>query len=1037
MRDLRVAALLLLLLATALAGVKEASALTTPVDKWVLSGETITVEGQSFTIYLSSRTNQVLADYGKGSLFITNNSCESTDIARICLDNVQYDYTDKVTKVRIRGVSLAPSMTITRTASKAETIVGDEILFTVKLSNAGGLARNMTYLEIPPKEFVVTETDGLKLVPARAEWKGKLDEGESVSFSYKLKALSAFDGSLVASLSYNLGSRIKAVYSSTQALKVTPAVVLYAGIGSATALVGERNNLTVNVTNRLSETAVMAPLEVVFDPGIKVTSRPYEFKAVTPWSYVWNGEVPRVYNQTTNVTNLTGWLNITKSWFFEFKGTSVGTSDMRARASYRTVSNPEITAVPEKKQSVVVSNKEVIVRTSLKEVTMEKNQRKRLKVWLQNLNPHAELRNVHANISTGLVYIPDAFLGKMGAGEQVLLADEQFYAPVVNSSTGYVIATNVSYFTEYGDNFSKNFKDTATVVPAQDVTLSQTVSSTTAKAGEEIEVAVTVKNLRPTNLKRVVVSDNVSPEFSVIGKNQAMLDVPSKGLVAAYTYKLKVAHIGRGKDLHVNTTMRYSDSYNSDYYLDPQDYEVTKATIILVEPESLPLSISRSVDDASTYAGQVFTVKYTITNKAADKTAKNVVLRIPLAYGLDLVDSEEAVRISHLGPAESVILANAEKRRAKFAGDVDFPKAVLEYENIYGDKFVVNGSAITLPVKENYIRGPVILLEKLAPGSANNTDSFSVQLKVANTGTEPVEVLVDDDGKKHVITVQNRTEYVINKSARYPSVGKFELPEATASYASGNVVFRTASKPASIEIFDNPVLGIVKEAPSNVSNIEPYAVLLRLDNKAPKPIRNVTVSDGDRKWQIDEIPGGGQANMTYQDTTASVGQQSLGAASATYLYESAYYAVKSNAAAVTVAEKSLITVSKEIIPSNATKGDKVKVKIAVKNRQDAELDVLVADGEKSFSVKLPPNGEEEVGYDTPAGESAAGVASATYAYNGQQLTALSQPPLFTLTEEKVEVAKAGEKVGKEAGEEGILSKLIKALLGVLTWKRGG
>lgn len=1037
MRDLHVAALLLLLLAAALAGVKEASALTTPVDKWILSGETITVEGQSFAIYLSSRTNQVLADYGKGSLFIANNSCESTGIARICLDNVQYDFTDKVTKVKIRGISLAPAITITREASKAETIVGDEILFSVKLSNTGGLARNITYLEILPREFVVTETDGLRLVPDRAAWAGQLAEGESVSFSYKLKALSAFDGGMVASLSYNHGARVKAVYSSKQALKVAPAIVLYAGIGSATALVGERNNITVNVTNRLFETAVIAPLEVVFDPGIKVTSRPYEFKAVTPWSYVWNGEVPRVYNQTTNATNLTGWLNITKSWFFEFKGASVGNSDIRARASYKTASNPEIRALPEKKQSVFVSNKEVIVRTSLREVTMEANQRKRLKVWLQNLNPYAELRDVHANISTGLVYVPDAFAGKMGAGEQVLLADEYFYAPKVNSSTGYVIATNVSYFTEYGDNFSKNFRDTATVVPTQDVTLSQTVSRATAKAGDEIEVSVTVKNSRPTNLKRVEVLDNVSSEFIVIGKNRAIIEVPGKGLVTAYVYKLKVAHIDRGKDLHVNTTMRYSDSYNSDSYLDPQDYEATKAAKILIEPESLPLTVARTIDDATVYAGQVFDVKYTVTNAATDKTARNIVLKLPLAYGLDLVGSEETVKISHLGPGESVILGNVEKRRAKFAGDIELPKAILEYENIYGDSFVVNGSATTLPVKDNYIKGPVILLEKLAPQSANNTDSFSVQLKAANTGTEPAEVLVEDDGKQHVITVQNKTEYVINKSAKYPLAGKLELPQATASYASSGMVFRTASKPASIEIFDNPVLGIVKEAPSNVTNIEPYAVLLRLVNKAQKPVRNVTVSDGGRSWHIDEIPEEGQANITYQDTTTAVGTHLLGPASATYLYESAYYTVRSNAAAVNVEEKSLVTVVKDVIPSNATKGEKVKVKITVKSRHEGELDVLVVDNEKSFSVQLSPNGGKEVGYDAPAGESAAGVASATYTYNGQQLTALSQPPVFTLTEEKAEVEKAGEKAGKGAEEEGIFSKLIKALLGILTWKRGG
>ncbi len=1031
--------LLLVFTAAALASAADVSALTTPVDKWMRSGDTVTVEGQSFSIHLSSRLNQVLADYGAGSLFIANNSCESTDVARICLDNVQYDFTDKVTKLHVRGISLAPSITITREASKSETIVGDEVLFSVAISNTGGLARNMTYQELPPAEFVVTEASGLPLAPGRAVWKGQLAEGESASFSYKLKALKVFDGGLVASLSYSQGAKLKTVYSSKQSLKVTPAVVLYAGIGSAAALVGERNNITVNVTNRLPETATMAPLEIVFDPGIKVTSKPYELKALTPWNYVWNGEIARVYNRTTNVTNLTGWLNTTKSWFFEFKGTKVGSSDIRVKASYRTAGNPELTVLPEKKQSVVVSSREVIVRTSLGEVTIEANQRKRLKVWLQNLNPYAGLKAVHANASTALVYLPD-FFGEIGAGEQVLLADKYFYAPKVNSSTSYPIVTNVSYFTEFGDNFSKNFRDTAIVVPTQEVALTQALSRTTAKAGDEVEVSVTVKNSRPTNLKNVAVFDNVSSEFTVAGKSQATIEVPSKGTVTAYAYTLKVAHIGRSAVLYVNTTLRYSDLYNSDYYFDPQDYELTKATAIAIEPESLPLTVSREIGDSTTYAGEIVDARYTITNTATDKIARNIVLKLPLAYELDLVGNEDTVRIPRLGPGESVIVSDADRRRAKFAGGLELPKAVLEYENIYGDSFTVNGSATSLPVKDSYVEGPVVLLEKLAPQSANNTDSVGVQLKLTNTGTEYADVAVEDEGRRYSIRVQNKTEYVINASARYTSVGKFELPQAVASYSASGIAFRTASKPATIEILDNPVLGIDKQAPANVTNIEPFSVLLKLSNKASKPVINITVTDGGRSWHIDEIPEEGQANITYEDRAQAAGSHSLGTATAAYLYENSYYTAQSNTAVLYAAEKSLVAVTKQVTPANATKGEKIKVSLRVKSLHDGELDVLLADNEKSFTAQLPQNSEKDVSYDSSAGESTLNPASATYTYNGQQLTALSQPPLFALTEEKAEVEKAGEKAGKAAekeGKEGVLGKLIKALLGILTWKRGG
>lgn len=1046
---IRAAVLVLLIFAAvALANAKGASALTASVDKWMVSGDTITVEGQTFTIYLSSRTNQILADYGKGSLFISNNSCDSTDIARVCLDNVQYDFTNKVTKVKIRGISHAPVIAITRTASKSTTIVSDAILFSVTLSNTGGMARNITYTDLFPKEFTVIETDRLRLVPDRAVWTGRLAEGESISFSYKVKALSTFEGNLVASLTYSYGSRLKAVYSSGQAVTISPAVSLYAGIGSTTAYIGERNNITVNLTNSLFDTITVAPLEVIFDPGIKVTSMPLEFKRITPWDYVWTGEMWKVTNQSKNVSirNLTdAWINTTKSWLFEFKGANVGASDIRVKAAYKAASDPVLKVVPEAKQSVVVSNKGVIVRTSLKDTSMESNQQKRIKIWLQNLNPYAGLRNVHANISTGgMVYLPDAFLDRMAAGEQVLLADKYFYAPKVTASTGYVLQTNTSYFTEFGDNFSKESKDTATVLPTQNVDLSQTVSRTAAKAGDDIEVTVIIRSSRTTTLRNVRVFDNVSSEFVVLGTNNAVIEVPSKGTVTAYTYKLRVNHVGSGVSLYVNTTMKYSDAYNSDAYFDPQDYESTKVSAIAIEPESLSLTMTGTLSESTTYVGHVFSVRYVITNSEADKVARNIRLNMPLAYGLDLVNSTEPVLISELAPGESVVIADAEKLRAKFAGSVDFQMANLKYENIYGNQYAVNGTSTTVAVTDNYVKGPVMLIEKLAPQSANNTDYFNVQLKVKNTGTEPADVLVEDEGKRYVVSVQNRTEYLINESVKYQNAGKQELAQATATYSGSGMAFKTASKRATIEILDNPVLGIEKHVPVNLSNTEPYAVLLKLSNKVQKPVLNITISDGSRSWHIDTIPAEGQANLTYEEAAPAVGRYTLSPASATYSYEKAYYVVQSNSPVLDVAEKSIITITKEVKPSNATKGEKIKVSLHLKNLQGEEFSVLVADNEKSFSVQLPPLGEKDVSYDSNADESTASPASATYAYSGKQLITLSPSPGFSLTTEAAglpEKAKdivAGQvaKEEKKSGASGIISRIIKALLGILTWKRG-
>ncbi|MBI2550650.1 hypothetical protein HYV83_05760 [Candidatus Woesearchaeota archaeon] len=1036
--------------AAVLSGIASVLALTTSVNAQVLSGEAITVNDQSFVIYISPGTNQIAADYGTGSLFVKNNSCEAFAAARVCLDNIEYYTSGRIYKARVRGISLAPSLSITREVSKTEFFTGEETTFSVTLTNKGGLAKNMTYEEIFPKEFEVTSVEGLLLQPNRAVWKGKLAEGESASFTYTVKAISEFDGSLVPSLSYSDGLRMRTIYGTKSALKVTPPVILSTLLGDSQIIIGEPDNITINVTNRLPENAIVTA-EVLFDHGLVVTSKPYSAKTVVPLAFILNDEIQRVTNRTTNTTNLSNaWINLSKAWFFEFKGAKVGNSGITVRVSYRPKSSSIIKALPEKNERVIVSNKGVVVRNSLSDATIEANQRRKIKMMLQNLNPYATLKDAIVNISTDMVYIPNAYFGKMGRSEQVDLVDMYFYAPAVDKSTGFIILTNVTYFTEFGDDFSKLFKDTVTVVPRQDVTLTQTVSTTRVKPDDLIEVNVEVKNSRLTGLRNVYAFDNVSPGFTVIGKNLGIIEVGSKGTVKAYTYKLKAPHASMETVLYVNTTMRYSDKYNTDSYYNPGNYEFSAVTPVTVEPEALPLTVTRTIDDTEIYAGEIFGVKYVITNTASAKAAKNILLKLPFVYGLDLVDGEATIAVERLGPGESMALSNVEKRRAKFSGEVELQKVELEYENVYGDKFYLNGSSGTVTVKDNYVRGPVVIVDKAVPNSANNTDTFVTTLKVKNTGTEPAAVTVADEGKEFSIILQNNSEYVINKTSKYVVPGTVQLPQASATYSYNGAVLKTASKPVSILIIDNPVLSISKDAPSSVSNVEPYSVTLRIRSKAQKPVENVTVTDGEKSWAIAFIPAEGSANMTYQDTSQVIGLKQLATASVTYSYDGATFIVYSNSPLISVEEKMLVTVTKGVLPSEAAPGDKVKVVIEVKNLHTDKLDVLLTDNDKSFSTALFPGEGKNFTYDSIAGAVTGDVAAATYQFGDRQLTTLSNSPAFILKELKAlkeirETNKTGATgaAQKEEGENpetektGLFGGILRALLNVLTWKRGG
>ncbi len=1005
-------------------------ALSTAFNSWIRSGQSVNVEDQSFTVYLSSRTNEIIADYGTGSLFVKNNSCDATGIARICLDNVEYDQTERAYKINVRGISLAPVITIAREVSKNEILIGESVTFTVTLRNTGGIARNVTHQEVFPSAFKVIDSDGVRFAEDNVVWKGKLDTDEAVSFSYKVKSVGSFDGGIVSSLTYFDGLRHKTLYSGRVSLKTSPPVILETIIGSSSAIVGERDNLTVNLTNRLPETAIVA-VEVTFDPRLKVTSWPYRIRNVSPSVFAWSDEITRVTNRTTNTSNMSNaWINLSKAWLFEFKAAKVGNSIIKVRAAYRPASEESVNALPEAKQSVLVSNKGVIVRTSVKDSTFEANQRNRVKVWLQNLNPYARITGVNVNTSTSLLYLPDAYLEKMGPGEQVLLADTYFYAPGVDKGTGYVISTNVSYLTEFGDNFSTTFKDTATVAPSQDISFTQTVSSTSAKPDEELSVAVNVRNQRLSGFRNIRVLDNVSPEFFVIGKNSAVLEAKSKETVNAYSYKLKVPNVGSQTVLHVNTTLTYDEVFSSVAYLDPKSFTSTKVTTVTVQPESLPLAISRTTDDSDIYAGEQFNVRYAITNAAKGRAAVNIVLTLPLTGDFDLVGSAEQVIIGRLDPGETVAVSNSDVRRAKKGGSFEMPPAVLDYESEYGNNYSVNGTRSAISVKDNLVNGPLIFIDKAAPKLVNNTDDFVVSLRIRNAGDQPVSVSIEDDGRSYVIAMDNNTEQVINRSQRHTFPGIVTLPKAKATYSFEGVSYLVGSSDASVEVVNNPVLSLSKLVPFNATNAEPFGVSLSVKNNVGKEVENITITDGERSWLVESLHGSSHANITYKDSISSLGTHKLSPAAATYVFEKSVYSIVSNSPSIKIEEKELVSITKEIFPGNATRGANVKVSLNVKSLHSEAIEASVSDGSEKFDAVLEPGAVQKFTYEAEAGNETASPASVSYALNGHAFSGVSPTPEFALLEEEERESVAIKQ------KRGGLGSLLRALLNILTWKRG-
>ncbi len=991
------------------------AAVTTSFDGWLYSGQTATAEGKTFVMYEGSSRLDIMADYGKGQLFIKNNSCQQAGNVRICLDNIVYDLDVKNDKMRLRLISLAPDISITRTADDNNFEAGDGTEITVTVKNSGGLAQNLTYRDVFPESVEIVSVDGLAKLPHGVVWTAHSLGTESASFSYKTKVNDVIDRKFVATLDYFDGEKMKTVRSTSVAIKTTPRLLHEFVYGGGSALMGEKKNITLNFTNRETSTARISA-DVFIDSGLVFTKVPSEFRKVGENQY--HADI-QVFKSPENRT-----YNKTQHYYFEFRGVKTGTFKIKAVTNYSTndVSDRKL---PDIEKSIAVSDKGVTVRTNLQDLEFESNQAHTLRIWVQNLNPKIRLRSIFARMSGGgFVELPDVYIGSLAPAAHEKIFEKSIYAPEVSSSKGYTIEVNVSYETEFGENFSKRFAFTETVNRVSNMTITHAISKAALESGEEATVAVRVKNPRTTKIRGIAVKDNISDDFTIIGIDSAVIELGANDEQTAYTYLIKAPRVSQETDYHINTTVSYSDVNAAQGYYATQEYEVTKSSIVKVKPQKFELTATRTVDDNSIYVGDFFDVSYTIKNPSTSTSAENIELVLPVQPEFDLVDTERVVSLGSLGPGEEIAVADAITLRAKKAESSILEKTRVRYSNNFGEKFEVNVSSMRVKVNDKTNSETFVFLAKEVKDKANNTDFFDVTLNVTNQGKKIASVVVEDGSFAKDFALNNGSSVVFTYAKRMDAPGKYALAPATATYSFHGRKLIAGSNSPEIEIIENQVISLEKLAPLSADTSQNFQVELKAKPLVGK-VTNLTIYDGDRKLHYDEVSN--ETSHRYEMRIRSAGTEKLPAASATYVYNGILYETKSNSPAVDVIERQLLALLKSVSVKEAKPGEKVSVLLRAKNNANDELGVVLRDEGKTWEFALAPDEEKTVGYETVAAEMAA--ATASYSYNDEERNVTSPLPDFKL------IADEKGKVIKEETEKGVARRILDMLLGILTWKR--
>ncbi len=981
-------------------------------DGWLYSGQATAMEGRNFIVYEASSRLDVLVDYGEGQLFIKNNSCQQTGNVRICLDNIVYDLDVKKDKMKVRAISLAPDITITRTADDNDFEAGDGTVISVTIQNTGGLARNLTYTDAFPESIDVVSVDGAMKLPHSVVWTANSLKTESASFSYKIKVNDVMDRKFVATLGYFDSVKMKTLRSSAVGIKTTARLLHEFVYGGGAVVVGEKKNITLNFTNRETSTAKIR-VDLFVDSGLVLTKLPKEFKRAGENAY--HAEI-EVFKSSANTT-----YNKTQHYYFEFIGIKTGAFKIKAVTDYSTddIANRKLSDL---EQSIAVSEKGVNVRTNLQDLEFESNQAHTLRIWLQNLNTDASIRNVLVKMDGGgFVSLPDVYFDSIAPTAHEKIFENSLYAPETSLSKGYTMEVNVSYETQFGDNFSRRFVFTETVNRIENMTITHAISKTSLESGEEATVKVSVRNPRTTRISNIAVKDNISDEFRIIGVKNAVIQLGANDEQTAYTYIIKAPRVVAEKDYYINTTVSYSDADASHDYYATSDYAVTKGTTIKVKPQKFELTATRTVE-GGIYVGDFFDETYTIKNPSADTTAEKIMLLLPVQPEFDLADTKRAVSLGRLGPGEEMTVTDRVKRRANKIGSNILEKTRVTYSNQFGESFEVNVSSATVSVSDKPNSETFISIAKDVAAKANNTDFFEVILNVTNKGKKIMSIFVDDRELTKDLALNNGSSTILSYTKRIDSPGTYVLEPATATYKFRERELIAGSNSPQIEIINNPVVSLEKIAPLTADTSDDFEVELKAKPLTGK-VANLTIHDGEKRIHYEEISN--ETSDKYIMRIRNAGTETLPEATATYVYNGVLYETKSNTPSVTITERQLVTLSKRVSVNESKAGEMVEVYVKAKNIANDEISVILSDEGNNWDFTLAPGEEKAVSYRTEAREFWA--ATASYTYKGEEKSSVSPVPLFGI------IAEENEKIIKE--EKGMLKRILDTLFGVLTWKR--
>jgi hypothetical protein len=710
------------------------------IDNWFDDLDSVNVNDNVYKIDVAN--SKLLFKRNLDYVLLDLGECDNIDDLVICF--IAYDKPNDVERAKVQVFLKSASFEILRTIDDSDLFIGDESRVQIVITNDGNKdAESLTYNELVPDNFeIISKSDDLILNGNRITWSGDLAKSKTKTLFYNVVAIDSGEISYLGKIDY--GDLRFNSNSLSVGIDHPIDVLLYEKVNDYTRYVDEEFQVASKITNKKDSNLKINKIEYII---------PYNFDVKYDPS-----TTTKTFSGTNNIYSTKSLLLDEDEYIFQnftFVGAKNGKPNIILSVDY---TSENIDGDVEVSKEFIISIRDLVVKSGVLKDSLydedanssylidldsntdkliEIGQNGRFVAYLENPYSKIDLKDIKVTINSSVLEDSTFWYPYIDEQGIIKIIDLNIINNKTYTSSSDNVIINIDYFTEFGYNYSQEYKTRVKVVSVGDVLITHSLSPSSVEGNDDVDVSVYAENKRKSKLTNVQLKEYISPELSVTGITSRKTELSEGEKELVYTYTIKVPYSGNDLNYYLNTSISYESPQGMES--DDESYK------FVAKNPTLTLDVDKTY--ASTYAivGKPFPISYSISNEESIPLY-NLIINFPKIEGVMYYNSYYH-SIDKILAGETILEKSVEYLIFNESEeDVDIKKSKITFYDKFNNEFYSNSDDFDFDVDEGDFDMPFIDLSREIKSLTTSDYYVNTTLIVKNTGTRSVNFkLYDDD----------------------------------------------------------------------------------------------------------------------------------------------------------------------------------------------------------------------------------------------------------------------------------------------------